>query len=387
MLWVRAFAFFVATAGSRLLACADTTAQCSALDTLQTVGEAMAGALCSESPPSDTSQLAMDLVGAVESVAQCESVAAGDAASRVSTAFVDAQTCSCLPAEGLIHDGVSALVQDVGDVADNAQNLVDSAIVFSQEYCEPGTVDGVLDQDANECIALAAGNATAKSSSSSSGEDSRAVGLMAAGTLCEDSGVVNADSKEQAIESVTSSMAQIVMSAVAEAERACSLNPAGLCVLSRMQVRDIARSQFSSFAEGLWAPNTTCEWNGTAGNSLMASFASSTALTHENVCSNSQSEFDDGAAPLSIDFARMVSAMYTSLGFVEMQSASPPRSQTLAPFARCGPSASSRRSAVRGCCPAGFHCLAKNAFYAQCRPVVDNNPDGWAAKVIFPKCN
>ena len=176
------------------------------------------------------------------------------------------------------------------------------------------------------------------------------------------------------------------MSAVAEAERACSLNPAGLCVLSSIQVRNIARSQFESFAGGLWAPNTTCTWNKTAGGALAMEFESLTALTHENVCSNGQTEFDDGATPLSKDFAKVMATLYDSLGFVKMQSTEPEQSQTLVPFARCGPSASSRRSAVRGCCPAGFHCLAKNAFYAQCRPVVDSKPAGWSAKIIFPKC-
>lgn len=357
-------------------------------------GNDLATAACADpsdpasDPASDLDAAARDLASTVVSVIECADFANSNLAAQVAKGFVDSETCECASAATLIETTVQALAstaessQDPAGPESESIALFDSLLVFSQNYCKPGTVDGVLDQDASKCIALSAGNL-----SDVSDTGAHDAGLRAKAFACplpEDRRPLPLDP----VQNIAVALASSTSDAIKAAELACSLNPDVRCALSDAHITNIARVQSAMFLEA-YAPcdasvrilaNETAKTN--IGASLQLALVTSALSTHDAVCSNVNAGFNDGVQVIANDLLSSVRH------FVPEGDASAPEghqgiaSRKIPPFERCGPSSSRAKLNISGCCADGYQCIQKNAYFAQCRPESDPAPVEWIGTVF-----
>ena len=337
------------------------------------------------SDPSSNSA-ARDLANTVMSVIDCADFANSDLAAQVTKGFVDSETCECASAATLIETTVQALADTAESSSDPAGPesesvaLFDSLLVFSQNYCKPGTVDGVLDQDASKCIALSAGNL-----SDASNAGARDAGLRAKAFACP-LPELRRPLPLDPVQNIAVALASATSDAIKAAELACSLNPDVRCALTDAHITNIARVQSSMFLEA-YAPcdgsvrelaNETAKIN--IGASLQLALVTSAMSTHDAVCSSVNAGFNDGVLVIANDLVPSI-RHFVPEGDAPVPSDSP--TSSIQPFERCGPSSSRAKLNITGCCTGGYQCIQKNAYFAQCRSESDPAPAEWIG-TVFP---
>ena len=295
---------------------------------------------------------------------------------EVASAFVDAQTCSCGSATSIIQSTVASVAEGaldevtLEDLTPFAQSAIDTIIVFAQNRCEPGTVDGVLDQDASACVALTSGNATLPGSSSAGSLARTLLACGATGTAT--------------VETVAALLGNATSDAIGAAEKACAARPDVQCALSDGLVTNIAIAHVRSFVESYRnSSDTSCspaqptDIGSDAVSQMQDVLVSGSLAAHTGICESALASFDDARLPIASELMNAVRQIFTPVDEADTAAGT-----ALPSFSRCGPTSSRDRADLGTCCQTGWHCVAKNAFYAQCRPVNQQPPANWAGDVF-----
>ena len=351
-----------------------------ALSALYEAGATLATLTCMETPdPSTEADAAATLTDAIGLAMGAtyfegdESSVASQIAERVSAGFGESQTCSCEAAQSVLTSQVPAYVLS-GEPSPGT--VVSDTMVFSQEHCKPGTVDGVLDQDATTCIALSAGNMT---------ELSVGAGQMARAYVC-------GNATDPA--TIAATLARATVNAMEDGEKACSAAPSVRCALTDQHIQNIALAQIAGMVSGyssgradLSAPS--CDCTASLGTARVAAVLNTTAVqAHAATCSGI-SDLADTYLVLATEILEPVaSALKSSVGTDQCSGPSTVGTQ------RAGPSGATQPSSPigaflecaagtdRSCCSEGFQCVNKNTFYSQCRPIERAVPTGWTGTIV-----
>lgn len=398
---------------------------------------AMADSACA--PTSETADLANDLaehacakdVSSSETIdavrASAMALASACAASEfvglerslpadLAEAFVVAQACDCASGETVVEFSSRAPVELAasGDPDGVSSSFVDAANeirIFSEEHCKPGTRNGVLEQSAEECVALTGGNVT---------ETTTRLGASAGRRLCvAEVSESDARSRRALAVPVSQAVANATADAISQSEFACSFVPSALCALSDEQVQLISSSQVSGFFESMAetvARECGCEVDAARmAQTIRQATVAAASSTHAAVCESASAEFLDMADPVrDLIQASVVEALATlatcdasppgragspGVGSSQQQQQQPQQRQqeerpaSALPFAKCGSNDYALALATDGikhvapaiataCCTPGYACTVKSRWYASCRPEGERPSPGWNGTVV-----
>ena len=345
---------------------------------LSEAGSSIATLVCSEEamPTDQTSMLTDAIAGA-----QRTDCLDDGAVAAITDSFVETQTCSCASAGRIIGVQIGGVADGSADV--DAETTVADLIAFSEEYCTPGSVDGVLDQDAGECIAISQGNAT---------ESATAAGLLVRDYACGNATVSAA--------SVSSALAGAVSDALAAGEKACSPKPSVRCALEPEYVRNAAAAQVAemvrAFDDSAMDPGVPCTCASRLDVDAIGSALNISAPgAHEAACLSGQSDMEDTRPVMMAAMMGAVSGALAELsnatstanvnlppGEACVGSSAPTEAPNMAAaaFEPCGSDPSDQ--GMGGCCVPGFQCVVKNRFYSQCRPEERPIPADWSGEIV-----
>lgn len=348
------------------------------LSLFQDVGSSIAEYACSKETPSQ-SPVASAADKALETCADGGNT--DDLAAQVRDGFAGGQQCDCASAADAVYLHAR---QDIKTALAGLSNGLEetSSVVrtFSEAHCAPGTVGGVLDQSAEECVTLAQGNTT---------EASIQAGHAFASAWC-----THKNSSE-----ASTMLGNVTAKAVSDAEAACSFTQSVLCSLTDAQVSVIAQAQVEGFARGS-ADATPCPCSMQHGEvrAIGAVLANATVYLHNAACAASQASFEDMAMPLTerihptLQTLALQTPCRSSTGH-DMSSAAAAPMPVAAPFGQCGSNDYARTLSFRlakmvapaiatSCCTKGYACTVKSRWYASCRPVGEAPRAGWNGTVL-----
>lgn len=337
-------------------------------------GSSIAELACSEpAVPSDEPETLANAIDA----AKASDCLNSDAVASLGDAFDESQTCSCGAGRRVLDVQIGGLVADsAADVS--APEVVSDVVSFAREHCTPGSVDGVLDQDATACVAISRGNASAQASEA---------GMLARGYACGDTNVTS--------DVVSIVLARAVSETLVDGEKACSPKPSVRCALTPEHVRNIATAQVAEMSHayrtgGSLGPDPPCDCARSLDTSGIAMALNVSAVSaHMAACTSGQSDLRDTRPVIAAAIADVVAdALEGLVGEdepcvrVENQ-----RTRRIEPFGPCGPDARVPSPgpppgpSPGACCGAGFECMVKNEYYSQCRPEKRPAPASWSGDI------
>ena len=365
--------------------CLASTGRACDMTAFRDVGTSVAGYACAAEQPS-RNEVDSAVSKAMESCAGTGD--ANDLALQVKAGFMDSQQCDCEAASEAVYLSSRQEIQQAfaAGTTGNFDETVSAARTFSEEHCVPGTVGGVRDQSAEECVTLSEGNTT---------EASVEAGRAFASAWCSQ--------PASGGEAASMAMANVTSQAVSEAEIACSFTQSVLCALTDAQVTSIAQAQIAGFAQGTVEQIATCSC-GLQTSDIVArlntAVSQATVYLHNAACAASRAGFVDMSLPLASRMRPAMRELARSLrcgsvaGDMDTGSApSAPKVQVTPPFGKCGGNDYARTLADRlakmvapaiatSCCTAGYACTVKSRWYASCRPLGETPREGWNGTVV-----
>lgn len=316
--------------------------------------------------------------------------ASGTFANSVANAFASAETCACEGGAAVLEFASRPAIRSALQMAwaydDNRKPVMDAFALavdevtnYATDHCAPGTVDGVLDQSAEECVALSNGTATPAAFEA---------GRLGERLLCTSSSKPDPDSAvESASRQIATTLANVTGSALADAHRACSLVVGVRCTLSDEQVERIVIAQIDAFTQRTSdRARTACSCSVDAtilSEGLAADLVPAAIAAHSAVCRSVSGKIANVARVLAPQLANSVREVFDAA-----MCAMPPDSAAstpIPPYGQCGNDVNAKPHEPKlseNCCSTGYSCVIKNEFYAQCLRKSDPVPEGWSGTVL-----